>query len=161
MIDIKLFQINGNTVSAIDGHVERLTPSLLAKAFRGEMVEQDPNDEPASVREGITIQQLKQLHRQEISNPPAGWIGAIAGGIVAMFIGNAKIISSQTTIEAAGWIIQVLFVMLGIFFGWVTGFFLKQWKETIYDWRFMPFGKRLMLIIVVLIMLGVLYLINR
>lgn len=29
--------------------VDQLTPSLLAKAFRGELVEQDPNDEPASV----------------------------------------------------------------------------------------------------------------
>jgi type I restriction enzyme, S subunit len=27
--------------------VERLTPSVLAKAFRGELVEQDPDDEPA------------------------------------------------------------------------------------------------------------------
>jgi type I restriction enzyme, S subunit len=30
-------------------HIKRLTPSLLAKTFRGELVEQDPNDEPASV----------------------------------------------------------------------------------------------------------------
>jgi type I restriction enzyme S subunit len=29
--------------------VERLTPALLSKAFRGELVPQDPNDEPASV----------------------------------------------------------------------------------------------------------------
>jgi type I restriction enzyme, S subunit len=29
--------------------VEQLTPMLLAKAFRGELVTQDPNDEPASV----------------------------------------------------------------------------------------------------------------
>jgi type I restriction enzyme S subunit len=29
--------------------VERLTPALLAKAFHGELVPQDPNDEPASV----------------------------------------------------------------------------------------------------------------
>jgi len=28
--------------------IERLTPALLAKAFRGELVPQDPNDEPAS-----------------------------------------------------------------------------------------------------------------
>jgi type I restriction enzyme S subunit len=34
--------------SAVE-RVEQLTPSLLAKAFRGELVEQDPNDEPASV----------------------------------------------------------------------------------------------------------------
>lgn len=33
------------------GHalVDQLTPSLLAEAFRGELVEQDPNDEPASM----------------------------------------------------------------------------------------------------------------
>lgn len=30
-------------------HVERLTPALLAKAFRGELVPQDPTDEPASM----------------------------------------------------------------------------------------------------------------
>ena len=30
-------------------HVERLIPALLAKAFRGELIPQDPNDEPASV----------------------------------------------------------------------------------------------------------------
>lgn len=29
--------------------IDQLVPSLLAKAFRGELVEQDPNDEPASV----------------------------------------------------------------------------------------------------------------
>ena len=35
--------------SAARTQTERLTPSLLAKAFRGELVPQDPNDEPASV----------------------------------------------------------------------------------------------------------------
>src|SRR5262245_21589004 len=35
--------------NAAHAHVERLTPALLAKAFRGELVPQDPNDEPASV----------------------------------------------------------------------------------------------------------------
>jgi type I restriction enzyme S subunit len=37
-------------------HVERLTQSILAKAFRGELVPQDPNDEPASV----LLQRIKQ-----------------------------------------------------------------------------------------------------
>ena len=35
--------------TAARAQVERLTPTLLAKAFRGELVPQDPNDEPASV----------------------------------------------------------------------------------------------------------------
>jgi type I restriction enzyme, S subunit len=40
----------------LDAHYQKaltqltqLTPSLLSKAFRGELVEQDPTDEPASV----------------------------------------------------------------------------------------------------------------
>ena len=35
--------------TAVRAQVERLTPALLAKAFRGELVPQDPNDEPSSV----------------------------------------------------------------------------------------------------------------
>jgi type I restriction enzyme S subunit len=38
-------------------HVDKLTQSILAKAFRGELVPQDPNDEPAAVLlERITAQ---------------------------------------------------------------------------------------------------------
>lgn len=37
-------------------HVDKLTQSILAKAFRGELVPQDPNDEPASV----LLQRLRQ-----------------------------------------------------------------------------------------------------
>ena len=37
--------------------VERLTPATLAKAFRGELVPQDPNDEPARV----LLEQLKTI----------------------------------------------------------------------------------------------------
>ena len=44
--------------------VERLTPSLLAKAFRGELVPQDPADEPAS-------ELLKRLTQQPSANPNA------------------------------------------------------------------------------------------
>ena len=39
----------GTRHKAASTHFSRLTPALLAKAFRGELVEQDPADEPASV----------------------------------------------------------------------------------------------------------------
>jgi len=35
-------------LAAVRRHVDRLLPSALGKAFRGELVPQDPNDEPAS-----------------------------------------------------------------------------------------------------------------
>ncbi|QGJ67401.1 restriction endonuclease subunit S [Xanthomonas oryzae pv. oryzae] len=36
-------------VAAAQQRIDALTQSLLAKAFRGELVPQDPSDEPASV----------------------------------------------------------------------------------------------------------------
>ncbi|MFZ3003181.1 MAG: restriction endonuclease subunit S [Undibacterium umbellatum] len=45
---------------------DRLTPALLAKAFRGELVDQDPNDEPAS----LLLQRLTES--REIANAKPG-----------------------------------------------------------------------------------------
>jgi type I restriction enzyme S subunit len=43
----------------------KLDQSILAKAFRGELVPQDPNDEPASVLlERIRAERAKQPKRQ-------------------------------------------------------------------------------------------------
>jgi type I restriction enzyme S subunit len=41
--------------------IDKLTPSLLAKAFRGELVPQDPNDEPASV----LLERIKAERKKE------------------------------------------------------------------------------------------------
>ena len=41
--------------------VERLTPATLAKAFRGELVPQDLNDEPAS----LLLERLRILPKPE------------------------------------------------------------------------------------------------
>ncbi|WP_156970819.1 restriction endonuclease subunit S [Andreprevotia chitinilytica] len=51
-------------LTAAQTAAERLTPALLAKAFRGELVPQDPNDEPAS-------ELLKRLAAQRDAAPKA------------------------------------------------------------------------------------------
>ncbi|MEY4807434.1 MAG: hypothetical protein RLZZ206_1823 [Cyanobacteriota bacterium] len=56
-------QLEGRLISARKV-VDRLTPALLAKAFRGELVPQDPNDEPASL--------LRERIRAASNAVPAG-----------------------------------------------------------------------------------------
>jgi type I restriction enzyme S subunit len=43
--------------------IDRLTQSLLAKAFRGELVPQDPSDEPAA-------ELLKRIQAERNAQPP-------------------------------------------------------------------------------------------
>jgi type I restriction enzyme S subunit len=49
-------------LAALRKKVERLTPAVLAKAFRGELVPQDPADEPATAL-------LERLREQPIAKP--------------------------------------------------------------------------------------------
>ena len=51
-------------VKAAQARIDRLTQSILAKAFRGELVPQDPNDEPASVL-------LERIKAQRVAAPKA------------------------------------------------------------------------------------------
>ncbi len=51
-------------VQAAQARIDRLTQSILAKAFRGELVPQDPNDEPASVL-------LERINAQRAAAPKA------------------------------------------------------------------------------------------
>jgi type I restriction enzyme S subunit len=51
---------------AARAQVEKLTPSLLAKAFRGELVSQDPSDEPASV----LLEHLHTRRREDTTIKP-------------------------------------------------------------------------------------------
>lgn len=44
-------------------HVDKLTQSILARAFRGELVPQDPNDEPATV----LLERIRAEHKQRQS----------------------------------------------------------------------------------------------
>lgn len=51
-------------VASAKNRIDRLTQSILAKAFRGELVPQDPNDEPASVL-------LERIKAQRAAAPKA------------------------------------------------------------------------------------------
>jgi len=98
---------------------------------------QDEHTVPASVRDGVAIQQLKHLHRQEIANPSAIWIGVISGGIVAFIIGSAKLKSVQITPPISDSFALILFTSLGVFFGGCIGWINRQWNEIRYDWRYL------------------------
>jgi len=51
-------------IKAAQARIDHLTQSILAKAFRGELVPQDPNDEPASVL-------LERIKAQRAAAPKA------------------------------------------------------------------------------------------
>ncbi|HEY2560913.1 MAG TPA: hypothetical protein VGI48_14505, partial [Caldimonas sp.] len=52
----------GSRLVAARAEVDRLTPALLAKAFRGELVSQDPKDEPATtLLERVASARQKQV----------------------------------------------------------------------------------------------------
>ena len=51
-------------VASAKSRIDHLTQSILAKAFRGELVPQDPNDEPASVL-------LERIKTQRAAAPKA------------------------------------------------------------------------------------------
>lgn len=113
---------------------------------------QDEHVIPASVRDGITIQQLKHLFRQEIANPSACWLGIIIGGIVGFIISQAKVRSVQITYTISDNVMQAILTIIGIFFGASTGWILKRFNETRYDWRYMTSWERLVLVVLTLVL---------
>lgn len=139
---------------------ELITPNAKFTQYTVFM-RQDEHTVPASVRDGAAIQQLKLLYRQEISNPPAIWLGATAGAITALIIGMAKMTATQTALDTSKWFFQLFFVVLGIFFGGVTGFFAKQVNETRYDWRYMRLWQKIALIVIVVLAMAVANIIIR
>lgn len=104
---------------------------------------QDEHTVPVSVRYGVTIQQLKQLHRQEVANPPAIWIGAITGVIVAFIVGGTKLQEIHLAAPYSDDVLKVFFTGLGIFFGWSIAWSIWQFNETRYDWRYMTWRQRI------------------
>jgi type I restriction enzyme S subunit len=63
-IDLNMLRESAQFEKAL-AQVSALAPSLLAKTFRGQLVPQDPNDEPASVLMGHITQSQFLVKRTE------------------------------------------------------------------------------------------------
>jgi hypothetical protein len=57
-------------------HVDNLVHAILAKAFRGELVSQDPNDEPASE----LLKRIQEERRKQDAERGPGRRGPRRGG---------------------------------------------------------------------------------
>jgi hypothetical protein len=133
---------------------ELVTPKTFQK--HTVFMRQGEHTVPASVREGVTIQQLKHLHRQEIANPSSIWIGAIAGGIVALVFSGALIKGLPTNLSNNDAFMRGVIISAGVFFGGTTGWAAKTLKETFYDWHYMTWRQRISLLIFALMVITIL-----
>ncbi len=122
---------------------------------------QDEHTVPASVRDGIAIQPLKYLHRQEISNPPAVWIGGLAGGIAAFITVAAYMNSVNLSASYSETSIRIGYTLFGAFFGGSIGWFIKEGNEIRYSWRYASLFRRIIVIGFLLIVIIAFILIIR
>ena len=113
---------------------------------------QDEHTVPASVRDGVTIQQLKHLYREEIANPSSIRLGVIIGAIVAFMISGAKItIPEGSNLSISDGFVQTVLVTAGGILGAIIGMLSKQWHETRYDFRYMTWREKIFWIVVPLL----------
>jgi hypothetical protein len=97
---------------------------------------QDEHTVPASVRDGVTLEQLKILFRQEVANPPAVLFGAIIGAIVGSIFYNAGINATVELNEITGVLITSVIALFGGIIGAEAGWLFREWNTTRYDWRY-------------------------
>lgn len=105
------------------------------------LMRQDEHTVTASVRDGVTIQQLKHLYRQEIANPSSIRLGAIIGAIVAFMVSVAKVTIPEGSSDGFR---QVALVTVGGILGIIIGMLSKQWHETRYDFRYMTWREKVL-----------------
>jgi hypothetical protein len=122
---------------------------------------QDEHTIPASVRDGITIQRLKHLYRQEIANPSSVWLGIIVGGIVSLIIGVLKLDLSRADKPIPNAELQIIFVILGVFFGGTIGGISQQLNGIRFDWRYMSWKQRIPVLVLIFFIILVFFLIPR
>jgi hypothetical protein len=118
---------------------------------------------PASVRDGVTIQQLKLLHRQEILNPSTIIFGTIVGALIAIPFWTAGFNTSRSLAEGQPlvWFVGQAFLMLtGGFLGGVMGWTYKEFRSLQYDWRYASVRQKILMgsAIAIIIVIAVLFL---
>ena len=116
---------------------------------------QDEHTKSASVKDGVTIQQLKNLHRSEISNPPSIFLGAVIGACVALIFFDVGY-KSPTLIEPATLpFVRALMVIIGILMGAEIGWAFRVWNAVRYDWRYLSRPEKIKLALGVLFLLAI------
>lgn len=155
-IDCHFVSINGFSIYVIEipptFELHETTRKLKAKGHFSKytvFMRQDEHTVPASVKDGVTLQELKQLYRQEISNPPAGIFGAILGAFIAVMFWNsgyrAMKITNRTIELLAGALLPALIGgLLGAEAGWV----IREWNSLRYDWPYYSRKKKVKIVLV-------------
>jgi hypothetical protein len=91
----------------------------------------------ASIGDGIAIQDLKHLHRQDIANPPSMWVGALTGGIVGWASWHTGYqTNSSPPSPTAYFLINLIIISFTIFLGGQIGWIFKEFKQFKFDWAF-------------------------
>lgn len=103
--------------------------------------------EAASVRDGIAIQQLKLLHRQETLNPPTIVFGALMSAVIALAFWDMGYRTPQ--LEQYPPLVRIMFqifvVILGGFLGGYAGWAYREFKTIQYDWRYLSIRQKILM----------------
>ena len=120
----------------------------------------DEHTVPASVRDGVTLQQRKFLYRHETSNPSSVISGAIIGAIVALVFWNSGYSTNQPDNDIVVSTIRILVTIFGVLFGASMGWGYQNWHSLRYDWRYYSRAYKVVLVttlVVITLGLGLLF----
>ncbi|MEW6028375.1 MAG: helix-turn-helix domain-containing protein [Chloroflexota bacterium] len=112
---------------------------------------QDEHTVLASVRDGIIIQQLKAVFRQEIANPPAILFGAIIGATIAVMFYGAGYSATGMLEGTLRVLAKSLVAIIGAGLGAEAGWIFREWNTLRYDWRYWSRQKKAKVVIAITI----------
>ncbi|MCD4739344.1 MAG: putative DNA binding domain-containing protein [Anaerolineae bacterium] len=148
-ITCHLVSINGNNV-----YVVKIPPTFELHETIRELnakgkfskytvfMRQDEHTVPASVKDGVTIQELKYLHRQEISNPFTIQFGAILGAATALLFWDAGYNATEITNQITEIVGKLVVLIVGGVCGAEAGWAFREWNSLRYDWRYYSLRKK-------------------